>query len=153
MKTIGNGIILSIRREHAQRIFEGSKLFELRKSLPTDSFRRVYLYETGGGGIIGCFDPVRILRDKKELLWDKVNFKATTRSRFDRYFENYSEGCAIEVSNPVRFRASIPARTLREIDPKFHVPMSSAPLRLESPLGRFLERRRRLDRKGLELVA
>jgi predicted transcriptional regulator len=147
MAITGNCLILSIRREHAQRIFEGSKLFELRKALPSKSFKRVYLYESGGKGIIGCFDAARVIREKKNVLWDAVNYRATTRKRFDTYFERYADGYAIEVSKPVRFKKSVTAQELREIDPRFHAPMSSLLLRRDSPLGQFLEGQRRLDRK------
>ena len=114
-----NGLILSIRSEHAARIFEGSKQFELRKSLPTLKIRRVYLYESGGAGMIGCFDPVRIIRDEKDALWSAVSHRATTQYRFNRYFENWSSGCAIEVANPVRFGSAILLRALRELAPSF----------------------------------
>lgn len=147
MAVTGNCLILSIRREHAQRILEGSKVFELRKMLPSRPFKRVYMYETGGGGIIGCFDPSRVIRDKKGVLWDRVNYHATTRARFERYFERSTDGFAIEVTKPVRFKNPIAISELRDVDPRFHVPMSSRILALNSRLGQFLETKRRLNRK------
>jgi predicted transcriptional regulator/GNAT superfamily N-acetyltransferase len=148
MAVRGNCIILSIRREHAQRIFEGSKTFELRKSLPKQPFQRVYLYETAGRGIVGCFDVARVLREEKNVLWNTVRYWATTKARFDNYFDRFTDGYAIEVSRPVKFKNPISSKELREIDPKFHVPMSSVLLRLASPLGQHLERQRRLSRKS-----
>jgi predicted transcriptional regulator len=148
MAITGNCIILSIRREHAQRIFEGSKIYELRKALPADKFKRVYLYESGGRGIVGCFEVARVIREDKGHLWDKVKYSATTKTRFDEYFKRYADGYAIEVLKPVCFRNPISAKELREIDPKFHVPMSSVLVKLASPLGQFLERNRRLNRRG-----
>ena len=149
MPSKGNGLILSIRREHAARIFEGSKQFELRKSLPTSDVRRVYLYESGGVGIIGCFDPARIIRDDKDALWKSVNYKATTQYRFNRYFENWLTGCAIEVANPIRFDPPIGPETLRDVSRSFRAPMSAIVLELDSPLGLFLERKRTLFRRRL----
>jgi len=145
----GNGIVLSIKREHAIRIFEGSKQFELRKSLPTCEFRRVYLYESGGRGIIGCFDPVRVLREEKEALWRKVNNKATTHHRFQRYFEGWPSGCAIEIANPIPFRSAIPLKSLRDADPAFRAPMSAVVVGLDSPLGSLLERERVSNRRRM----
>jgi len=147
MAATGTCIILSIRREHAKRIFDGSKLFELRKRLPNENFKRVYLYQTGGGGIVGCFDPSRVLRDQKGLLWDQVNWSATTKARFERYFERSTDGYAIEVSKPVKFKRPLSTIEMKEVDPKFHVPMSSRLVPLGSPLGQVLERYRRLNRK------
>src|SRR6185437_9005003 len=140
-------LILSIRREHAQRILEGSKIFELRKRLPTREFKRVYMYETGGGGIVGCFDPLRIIREKKAALWDKVNYQATTRMRFNNYFSRSTDGYAIEVAKPVRFKEPISVKELRELEPGFHAPMSSRAIAANSRLGLFLETKRRLARR------
>jgi len=144
-----NALILSIRREHATRIFDGSKQFELRKSLPSCEIQRVYLYESGGGGMIGCFDPKRIIRDAKDALWTEVNYRATTSQRFNRYFENRSVGCAIEVANPVKFDSPISIEILRTIKRSFRVPISSEVIPLESPLGVFLEKKRALNRRKL----
>jgi len=149
MASRGNGLILSIRAEHAARIFEGSKQFELRKALPASEIRRVFLYESGGAGMIGCFDPVRIIRGEKKMLWNEVNHKATTQHRFDRYFEKWSSGCAIEVANPIRFGSAIPMRSIREVSPSFRAPMSAIVFALDSPLGSFLERKRKYYRHKL----
>ena len=149
MQSERNALVLSIRREHAARIFEGSKQFELRKSLPTCEFHRVYLYESGGGGMIGSFDPKRVIRDAKDALWTQVNYKATTSERFNRYFENRSTGCAIEVTKPVRFEEPIPLQVLRMIQRSFRVPMSSAVIPLNSKLGSFLERKTAVNRRKL----
>lgn len=140
-------LLLSIRREHAQRILEGSKIYELRKRLPGIEFKRVYMYETGGGGIVGCFDPLRVLKDRKGLLWDQVNYHATTRARFESYFEGSADGFAIEVSNPVKFKTPVTLQELREVDPGFHVPMSSRRVLKGSRLGLFLESKRRSFRR------
>jgi predicted transcriptional regulator len=116
--------------------------------LPSQAFKRVYLYETAGRGIVGCFDVARILRDEKNVLWNTVRYQAATRARFESYFDRYTDGYAIEVIRPVKFKNPISSKELREIDPKFHVPMSSKLIRLASSLGQFLERHRRLSRKG-----
>ena len=57
-----NEIILSIHPEHAENIIAGRKTIELRKTVPKelkqkDGTRfRVYMYVTGGVGIIGHFE-------------------------------------------------------------------------------------------------
>lgn len=149
MSNKGNALVLSIRREHATRIFEGSKQFELRKTLPHCDLRRVYLYESGGGGMIGCFDPKRIIRAPKDALWAEVNYRATTSRRFDQYFENRSAGCAIEVAHPLKFDTPISLQELRTIKSSFRVPMSSDVISLETPLGLHLEKKRAQTRRRL----
>ena len=56
-----NFLVLSIRKEHVERIFNGSKKYELRKQLPRDGFKRVFLYESGGTGLVGYFDATAML--------------------------------------------------------------------------------------------
>lgn len=140
-------IILSIRREHAQRIFDGAKSFELRKSLPTGPFVRAYLYESGGRRVIGCFDPARVLRQKTGDLWNEVSYRATTKARFERYFQTRAEGCAIEVSKPVKFRIPVYLSDIRVVDPSFRPPMSSMAMSIHSPLAELLENRRSRERR------
>ena len=96
-------ILLSIRPEHAERIFQGAKHYELRKVLPTFSFRRVFLYETGGHGVVGCFDVGAIIKKDIDELWDIVGNAATTRERFYEYFKKIKSGYAVEIRNPLRF--------------------------------------------------
>jgi predicted transcriptional regulator len=69
-------LLLSIRAEHASRIFAGSKSFELRKSLPRASFSVVYLIESGGRGVIGAFTAGKVLRKPVGELWELVGYRA-----------------------------------------------------------------------------
>src|SRR5882724_10834314 len=96
-------IILSIRPEHAARIYNGTKRFELRKILPRASFNHVFLYENGSVGITGSFEVGQILHMCIQDLWKAVGFEATSKERFFTYFRDYQKGYAIEVRNPVRF--------------------------------------------------
>src|SRR5690349_633528 len=105
-------ILLSIRPEHAERIFQGAKHYELRKVLPSFGFKRVFLYETGGPGVIGCFDVGAIFRKDIDELWNIVGNAATTRERFYEYFKNFKCGYAIEIKNPLRFSEAVSAKTL-----------------------------------------
>lgn len=103
----GTAILLSIRPEHAERIFQGSKSYELRKVIPSFPFNRVFLYETGGRGVVGCFEVGRVLNEPIKRLWSVVGNAATTRDRFFEYFKTVGRGYAIEVKNPTRFREPI----------------------------------------------
>lgn len=97
-------ILLSIHPEHAERIFQGTKRYELRKVLPASRFKRVFLYETGGGGVAGCFDVGAILHKTVRQLWKAVGNAATTQERFQDYFRAAKRGYAIEIRNPLKFK-------------------------------------------------
>jgi predicted transcriptional regulator len=109
---IGSALVLSIRPEHAARIFEGSKHYELRKIVPDLKFDRVFLYETGGKGIVGCFDVVEVLHLPVQKLWDVVGTAATTYERFSAYFQNSRTGFAIRIRNPLKFVTPVGAKEL-----------------------------------------
>ncbi len=130
-------LLLSIRREHADKILSGQKLFELRKALPREPFTRVYLYESGGGGVVGYFEPGRILRKPVDELWLSVGDAATSHDRFQQYYSNAKSGVAVEVVNPVRFNAPISLDRLHKIE-GFVIPQSFMLVRPGSKLYRAL---------------
>src|SRR5688500_353435 len=78
----GSALLLPIRRQHADRIFDGSKHYELRKILPRLLPRRVYLYEVGGGGVVGSFEVGGVIRTDPDELWSRVGNAAATLQRF-----------------------------------------------------------------------
>jgi predicted transcriptional regulator/RimJ/RimL family protein N-acetyltransferase len=106
-------ILLSIQPEHAERIFQGTKRYELRKVLPAHGFSRVFLYKTGGNGIVGCFDVGRVLKKTIGQLWESVGNAATTHGRFREYFKPAKWGYAIEIKNPLRFDEPVPLDSAR----------------------------------------
>jgi predicted transcriptional regulator len=138
-----NAILLSIRAEHAYRIFTGSKHYELRKVIPVLPFNRVFLYETGGTGIIGCFDVGRIIKAAKAKLWEQVGIAATTLERFNSYFSSVNEGYAIEILNPIRFDQPLTVEQLNGDFIKLNPPQSFIMVRPGQPLYRILEDRRK----------
>lgn len=135
-------ILLSIRREHAERILRGSKRYELRKVVPSVPFRRVFLYETGGTGIIGCFDVGAVIKKRISELWRAVGNAATTHDRFLAYFKDFEEGYAIEVRSPLRFAAPLDAKTINGDFVRLIPPQSFAILEPGQPLYGVLESER-----------
>lgn len=141
-------VLLAIRREHAYRIFDGTKRFELRKALPREPFARVYLYETGGAGVVGCFEAGEPVRAPLGDLWERVGTAGTTRARFDRYFAGLKTGCAIPVRDPVSFAAPLDLAALRALHPALTAPQSFVVLTPAHPLWVPLERARRAARRA-----
>lgn len=134
-------LVLAIQTIHAERIFSGEKLFELRKLLPRTLFHCVFLYETGGGGIIGyfeCGEPICLPVDE---LWKKVGPSATPRERFFKYFSACESGWAIPVIRSRRFRKCIPLSTLRR-EHGFRPPMSYRLVESDSKLYDMLQTQR-----------
>jgi predicted transcriptional regulator len=132
-------ILLSIREEHAERIFLGTKAFELRKQLPNRAFSRVYLYQAGGQGVVGCFDVVGVRSDTPERLWEAVGERATRRERFESYFANSKVAHAIEITRVVRFKEPLNSRDIRALIPEFSAPQGFTYIPIGSPLAETLE--------------
>jgi predicted transcriptional regulator len=149
----GNVLLLSIDRQHVEAILTGKKRFELRKALPHHRFRRVYLFQTGGAGVVAWFDARQVIRKPLEELWRTVGAAATPKRRFDAYFEGFINGYAIEVGRAERLAVPLPAKTLRRVDRKFSAPMSSKILRVGHPLHDFLEsvRERQIETDDLPI--
>ena len=142
-------LLLSIRPEHAHRIFSGSKRFELRKVLPVTDFNRVFLYETGGKGIVGWFDVGEIIRQPIDELWKTVGNAATSHDRFFAYFSTAREGYAIAIRNARRFQGPISANGLNGDRLKLQPPQSFIILEPGQPFWTLLEgeRQRTLQRE------
>lgn len=117
-------IVLSIHEIHAERIFTKQKQFELRKVLPKEPFDKVFLYQTGGKGLVGAFDVSEVVKYSLEELWEHVGEDATTKERFDMYFGERESGCAIKVKNPKKFQESISQDVLKKEVPTFTAPQS-----------------------------
>ncbi len=137
-----SALLLSIRPEHTHRIFAGSKHFELRKVIPLADFNRVYLYETGGTGIVGWFDVGQIIKEPIHKLWKTVGTAATSRKRFDAYFASSQQGYAIEIRNPHTFKEPISIRELNGDRLRLQPPQSFLILEPGQPLWTLLEKER-----------
>ena len=151
VETAVTALLLSIHREHAERIFRGDKLYELRKALPKQPFHRVYLYESGGGGVVGYFDAAEVVFKPIQDLWSVVGERATTKERFDAYYARSANGYAIRVANPVRFHTPLRPPQLRQYVPAFTAPQSYLLLRPTHPLHEVLETAA-LEQRGVPRV-
>lgn len=133
-----NFILLSIHEIHAERIFAGEKLFELRKVVPKEDFDRVFLYQSGGKGIIGTFEVADVIQSTPKKLWSQVKTKATSQERFFSYFSGRDVGYAIGVRDPIKFHGSIRKQDLEKQFSEFSVPQNFIYVRPGTELHDFL---------------
>jgi predicted transcriptional regulator/RimJ/RimL family protein N-acetyltransferase len=132
-------ILLSIKSEHARRIFERSKHYELRKVLPKVDFGRVFLYESGGAGVVGCFDVEQRIHASIPELWREVGTAATTKDRFDTYFAHAKHGTALKIAAPIKFAEPLSVRAATSSSVHLAVPQSAMTLEEGQPLLNLLE--------------
>lgn len=99
-------IVLSIKPEYAEKIFEGSKKFEFRRAIfKRNDVKKVIVYSSSPvQKVIGEFEIDRIINSNLDSLWDETKSAAgITREYFDNYFSNKETGYAIKVGDIKRY--------------------------------------------------
>lgn len=122
--------LMSILPKHAARLYRGTKLFELRKTVPRSAPKRIFLYEADGvAAITGHIIIDEILAGSPEGVWNLTGEAGTTRSAFEAYFAGrqiayaFRVGAAVKYSQPITLEATI------GIEPGFRVPQNFLYLR------------------------
>lgn len=103
-------VLLSIKPEFAERIFNGTKRFEYRRAIFKDkNIKTVVVYASSPvQKVIGEFEIQAILQDDLDTLWKKTRKHAGIEEDFFyKYFVNKNQGFAIEIKNTKRYRKSL----------------------------------------------
>lgn len=99
-------VILSIKPEYANKILDGTKRFEFRKtSFSVNQVKIVLIYATKPvGKVIGEFTVECIHIDKPSKIWQKTRTQAgINKSFFDKYYRDCDIAVAIEVNKVQRY--------------------------------------------------
>ena len=103
-------ILLSIKPEFVEQIFNGNKRFEYRKSIFTNKkVDSVIIYSTMPVGmIVGEFEISKILEDTPEKIWEDTEKQSgITKSFYDSYFENKDKAYALKIGKLKKYEAPI----------------------------------------------
>ncbi|MDX6181106.1 hypothetical protein SGQ44_03005 [Flavobacterium sp. Fl-77] len=99
-------VVLSIKPQFANKIFDGTKKFEFRKAIfKNQNVTSVLVYASSPvQKVIGEFEIEKIFNLDLKELWDKTKeYSGITEDYFYEYFENREHGFAIEIKNKRRF--------------------------------------------------
>lgn len=112
-------VILSIKPEFANKIFDGSKKYEFRKSIFKEDVRTVLVYSSSPvQKVIGEFQIEEIIRHDLETLWELTkNDAGITKQYFYEYFADKDEGFAIKIKKKNKFRIPKCLRTEYNLTP------------------------------------
>lgn len=124
MKTV----LLSIKPEFAEKIFDGSKKFEFRKAIFKDTeVQKVVVYASSPvQKVIGEFSIADILNDDVETIWNETaRYSGITHDFYLSYFSNRDKAYAIKIGKTKRYRQ---ARNLSDYNLNF-APQSFAYIR------------------------
>lgn len=115
--------LLAIKPEFADKILEGEKKYEFRRTSFKDhkEVGIVFLYSTSPvKRIVGFFTTDRVVEASPDELWDLYGDKSgiNNRERFMNYFEEQNTGYAIHVENVHQFHEPInPADLFEDFSP------------------------------------
>ncbi|MGS2741549.1 hypothetical protein [Sinomicrobium sp. M5D2P17] len=100
-------VILSIKPQFAEKIFEGTKKFEFRRTVfKNPKVNKVVVYASAPiSKIIGEFEIDTIIHHDIDFLWSKTsNFSGISVDYYMQYFTGKKKGYAIKVKNPKRYK-------------------------------------------------
>jgi predicted transcriptional regulator len=130
-------ILISLAARHADKIFVGSKLVELRRrKMHVEPGTTVWIYVTlPVGAIVGKVKIAEVHTSSPELLWSRFgDFSGLNRSEFFDYFEGLNQGTALVLDNAERLQYPYSLTALRKIAEGFHPPQFFKRLTTQHPL-------------------
>lgn len=120
-------LLLSIRPEHATKIFEGTKKVELRRvrpSLSSGDWVLVYV-STPVQALMGAFEVDKVIEAEPEDLWKLVHrYAGITKEQFDSYYLGTTKAYGIFLRGTRPLPAPISLISLRQLVSDFHPPQS-----------------------------
>jgi predicted transcriptional regulator len=100
-------VVLSIKPEFANKIFEGSKKFEFRRSIfKNQAVKKVVVYASSPVQmVIGEFEIDQIFNLELNALWQKTNkHSGISEDYFYEYFGDKELGYAIKIKNVKKYK-------------------------------------------------
>lgn len=100
-------VVLSIKPEFADKIFDGSKKFEFRKVIfKNEKVKTIIVYcSSPVQKVIGEFEIEKIINHDIDTLWNITqNFSGITEQYFYQYFANKEQGFAIKIKKVKKYR-------------------------------------------------
>ncbi len=100
-------VVMSIKPEFANKIFDGTKKFEFRKAIfKNKNITSILVYSSSPvQKVIGEFQIDQIFNDDLETLWERTKeFSGISEDYFYQYFANREQGFAIQIKNQIRFK-------------------------------------------------
>jgi len=119
--------MLSVRPEHADKIFSGVKTVELRRLCPKLAKGDLVLVYVSSPikSLVGGFRVDKVLAERPQSLWAKVQFQSgLTREEFDLYYLGARIGYGIVISEAWRLPKPLSLYHLKALWPGFRPPQS-----------------------------
>lgn len=119
-------LMLSIKQEYANMIFEGDKQVELRRVRPRhlENGDLILVYVTSPEqALVGVLEVEKVIEMSLDELWKTVKDKAgITHETFTKYYRNSATGFGIFLKNRFSFESPIKLEQLRKEWSNFRPP-------------------------------
>ena len=103
-------VLLSIKPEFAELIFDGTKRFEFRKSIfKNANIKTVIVYASSPmQKVIGEFEIESIISDNLKDLWEKTKqYAGIDEKYFYQYFAKKENGFAIKIKKAYKYKTAL----------------------------------------------
>jgi len=103
-------VLLSIKPEFAEKIFEGTKKYEFRRSVfKNPDVKTIVVYASSPvQRVIGEFTIDKILNEDIQKLWEKTKeYSGISEHFFFEYFNNKEKGFAIKIKDVIKYKKSL----------------------------------------------
>jgi predicted transcriptional regulator len=100
-------VLLSIKPEFVDKILDGSKTYEFRKSsFKRDGIKAVVIYSTMPVGmVVAEFDIEYIVSEHPQKLWVRTEKSAgISKKFFDEYYSGRDKATAIKIGNIIKYK-------------------------------------------------
>ena len=131
-------ILMSIMTYYARQIFNGTKLYEFRKSplKDTDLNKQIFVYSAKDDkAIIGSFKVSKIHHGNVAQIMHITGYdKRSDGHEILAYYGNNQNCYALEIYDVKTFKTALTLKKLRSIDPKVQLPQYYTYVNPNSPL-------------------
>jgi predicted transcriptional regulator len=113
-------VLLSIKPQYAKLIFDGTKIYEYRKTIfSRPNINKVVVYaSTPTQKVIGEFEIEKIIHDNVQVLWEHTHTQSgLTEESFFSYFINNQKGYAIKIKTKNRYETPLPLERFTSSSP------------------------------------
>jgi predicted transcriptional regulator len=120
-------IVVSIKPEFANKIFDGSKRIELRKVSPDARHGDLMIvYSTSPEmAVIGVCKIEKIIKLSPKEIWDQHSeILGIDEGRFNAYYSESSTAVGIVISQARRLKSKIPLKNIKKLFPGFAPPQT-----------------------------
>lgn len=120
-------IVISIKPEFADLIFEGSKKIELRKSSPNaQPGDLMIVYSTSPEmAMVGICMIKEVIKSTPNDIWiNHSDILGIDEKRFNEYYSETDKAVGIVLSSVRRFKSKMPLKKVKEIFPTFTPPQT-----------------------------